>query len=98
MVLNRLLRMAVVNLPSQLRERAGGEAEVVLEDDGAGATLGEVLARLERKHPGLKGWILDESGAIRRHVNVFVNGERMAGDSTVAADARIQVLPAISGG
>jgi molybdopterin converting factor small subunit len=86
--------MAVVNLPSQLRERAGTGAEVPAE----GSTLGQVLADLERSHPGIAGWILDESGAIRRHVNVFVNGERVPIGSPVGPDDRVQVLPAISGG
>ena len=86
--------MIVVNLPSQLKERAGGEAEVAV----AGSTLGEALKDLEDKHPALKGWILDESGAIRRHVNVFVDGERVPSHAALGADARVQVLPAISGG
>jgi molybdopterin converting factor small subunit len=86
--------MAVVNLPSQLRERAGAEAEVAVE----GSTLGEVLKDLERRYPRIAGWILDESGKIRRHVNVFVNGERIPVESSVAGEDQIQVLPAISGG
>ena len=86
--------MAVIDLPSQLRERAGGEGAIAVQ----GSTLGQALRDLERQHPGLKGWILDESGAIRRHVNVFVNGERMAAEASIGGDERIQVLPAISGG
>ena len=86
--------MAVVQLPSQLRERADGEGQVAV----TGSTVGEVLKDLERRHPGLKGWILDEAGVVRRHVNVFVDGERLGADAAVEADAQIQVLPAISGG
>jgi molybdopterin converting factor small subunit len=44
------------------------------------------------------GWILDERGSIRRHINVYVNGELGAGETTVAAADRVEVLPAISGG
>ncbi|MQB00317.1 MAG: molybdopterin synthase sulfur carrier subunit [Actinobacteria bacterium] len=86
--------MAVVHLPSQLRQRAGTGAAVVSE----GSTLGQVLSDLERRYPGLSGWILDETGSIRRHVNVFVNGERAPVEAAIAEADRIQVLPAISGG
>ncbi len=84
----------MVHLPSQLRQRAGSEADVILE----GTTLGQILSDLERRYPGIAGWILDESGTIRRHVNVFVNGERAPVDAAVGEEDRIQVLPAISGG
>lgn len=86
--------MAVVHLPSQLRQRADAEAEVA----SSGGTLGQVLSDLERRYPGIAGWILDETGAIRRHVNVFVNGERVPVETTVSEGDRIQVLPAIGGG
>jgi molybdopterin converting factor small subunit/photosystem II stability/assembly factor-like uncharacterized protein len=83
-----------VTLPATLKERAGGRAEWDIE----AGDLGAVLARLERDCPALGGWILDERGNLRRHVNVFVNGERAALDSPVAAKDLIRVLPAISGG
>jgi molybdopterin synthase sulfur carrier subunit len=44
------------------------------------------------------GWILDERGTIRRHINVFVNGERGGEQTTVCADDRVEILPAITGG
>ena len=53
---------------------------------------------LEREHPAARGWILDERGVLRRHINVFVNGELGGQETAVAADDRIDVLPAISGG
>ncbi|HEU4979531.1 MAG TPA: MoaD/ThiS family protein [Solirubrobacteraceae bacterium] len=86
--------MGTVRLREPLRKLAGGEAEVTL----AGATVGELLRELERAHPGLGGWILDERGLIRRHINVFVNGERAREDAPVAPEDRVDVLPAISGG
>src|SRR2546422_10256682 len=86
--------MAHVRLRSPLRELAGGESEVDVE----GTTLGEVIRRLERSHPRLSGWVLDEQGSVRQHVHLFVNGERAALDASVSPADRIQVIPAISGG
>jgi molybdopterin converting factor small subunit len=85
--------MALVRLRGPLKALAGG-AEHPVE----GATVAELLARLEREQPALHGWILDERGRIRRHINVFVNGERGGEDTAVAPDDRVDVLPAISGG
>jgi molybdopterin converting factor small subunit len=42
--------------------------------------------------------VLDERGRIRRHVNVFVNGEHGTEDTPLAASDRVHVLPSISGG
>jgi len=86
--------MAVVRLRAPLSELAGGRRELELE----GGTVAEVLQALEREHPDVKGWILDEHGAIREHINVFVNKEYGREDTTVGAQDRLHVLPAISGG
>ena len=86
--------MPVVRLRAPLSELAGGKRELELE----GATVGEVLQALERAHPDVKGWILDERGAIREHINVFVNKEYGREDTSVGAQDRLHVLPAISGG
>jgi len=84
----------VVRLRAPLSELAGGKRELELE----GATVGEVLKALEREHPDVKGWILDEQGNIREHINVFVNKEYGREDTAVGAQDRLHVLPAISGG
>jgi molybdopterin synthase sulfur carrier subunit len=86
--------MPVVRLRGVLKERAGDCAEHVAD----GATVAEVIASLERAQPGLGGWILDERGRVRRHIAVFVNGDQGAGETAVADDDRVDVLPAISGG
>jgi molybdopterin converting factor small subunit len=83
-----------VTLPATLKERAGGRAEFEVE----GPDLAGVLFQLEQDCPSLTGWILDERGQLRRHVNVFVNGERAPLDYVVGADDLIRVIPAISGG
>jgi len=86
--------VAVVTLRGPLKQLAGGRSEHALP----GATVGELLRALERDRPALSGWILDERGTLRRHVNVFVNGESSKQDTPVGPDDRIDVLPAISGG
>ena len=86
--------MAVVTLRGPLKRLAGDRADHSLE----ARSVGELLRELERTQPALQGWILDERRLIRRHINVFVNGERAGEDTSVEADDRVEVLPAISGG
>ena len=86
--------MATVKLRAPLKDLAGGKREVTIE----GASVGEVLRELERQHPKIEGWVLDEHGRVRRHVNVFVDGERVREDAAIASDATVHVLPSISGG
>ena len=86
--------MALIRLRGQLRTLAGGRPDHQVP----GATVGELLRSLERAEPAVGGWILDERGRIRRHINVFVNGEAGREDTAVADGDRIDVLPAISGG
>jgi molybdopterin synthase sulfur carrier subunit len=86
--------MAVVRLRAPLKDRADGRSEV----DVPGDSIGAVLRELERAYPRLEGWVLDEHGRIRRHVNVFVDGEKAQEETPVEPQARIHVLPSISGG
>ena len=86
--------MAVVRLRAPLSELAGRRRELRLE----GATVAEVLRALERAHPDVQGWILDERGRIREHINVFVNREYGEEETSVGPEDRLHVLPAISGG
>jgi molybdopterin converting factor small subunit len=86
--------VAVVRLRAPLSELAGGRRELELD----GATVGEVLRALEREHPGVRGWILDERGAIREHINVFVNKEYGREETALGPGDRVHILPAISGG
>jgi molybdopterin converting factor small subunit len=84
----------VVKLRGPLSELAGGEGEYSID----GSTVVDVLRELERSRPALGGWILDERGKVRRHINVFVNGEQEKEEAAVSNGDRIDVLPAISGG
>jgi sulfur-carrier protein len=87
-------RVPVVRLRGPLKRLAGDRSEHAVE----GPTVVALLRELERAHPATGGWILDERGQIRRHINVFVNGERGEGSTTVADGDTVDVLPAISGG
>jgi sulfur-carrier protein len=86
--------MAIVCVHGPLRKLAGGGAEHPVGGD----TVVALLKALEAEHPALSGWVLDERGAIRRHINVFVNGELGTPDTPVSERDRVEVLPAISGG
>ena len=86
--------MPHVHLREPLKRLAGNRSEHALE----GTTVGEVLVELERAQPALDGWILDERDVLRRHINVFVNGEPAEPDTAIEGKDKIEILPAISGG
>jgi molybdopterin synthase sulfur carrier subunit len=86
--------MALVRLRGPLKKLAGDLAEHSVD----AATVAELLRELERAHPPMAGWILDERGRLRRHLNVFVDGELAREEDAIGADARVEVIPAISGG
>jgi sulfur-carrier protein len=86
--------MPRVCLREPLKRLAGDRSEHAIE----GATIGELLLELERANPAIDGWILDERGVLRRHINVFVNGELGRQETQVGAEDRVDILPAISGG
>lgn len=91
--------MAVtVRIPTPLRKFTGDQAEVEIE----GATVGEVIDNLEAQHAGIKERMVDEDGAIRRFVNVYVNEEDIRfldGPGTALKDGdQVTIVPAIAGG
>jgi sulfur-carrier protein len=67
-----------------------------------GTTVRAVIDGLERMHPGLASYIVDETGRLRRHVNIFVGDEpiadRAALSDALAPDANVFILQALSGG
>ncbi|GAA3977924.1 MoaD/ThiS family protein [Thermobifida alba] len=87
-----------VRIPTILRTYTKGQAEVTAE----GATLKEVLADLEANHPGIQARILDDSGAVRRFVNVYVGDEdvRFADglDTQTPQGVQVSIIPAVAGG
>jgi molybdopterin converting factor small subunit len=88
------MRMATVKLRAPLKDLAAGNREVSADGD----SVREVLRELERQHPKIAGWVLDEHGRVRQHVNVFLDGERVREDAPVAPGATLHILPSISGG
>ncbi|PZG43634.1 molybdopterin synthase sulfur carrier subunit [Spongiactinospora gelatinilytica] len=87
-----------VRIPTILRTYTDGAAEV----GGEGATLREVFQKLDADYPGIGARILDESGKIRRFVNVYVGDEdvRFADglDTATPEGVQVSVIPAVAGG
>ena len=91
-----------------LERYAGGQRRVAIavdavdRVDGAAVTVEVVLDALMAEFPALRDRVFDEQGAVRRHVNLFVNGEsvRFTGGLKTPVDdgAEVAILPAVSGG
>ncbi len=87
--------MTKVVIPSQLHGYTAGRSEV----DAAGGTVAEVLADLERQFPGFRFRVIDEQDRVRRHVILFVAGERTDDLATpIPPGAELQIVGALSGG
>ena len=89
---------ATVKIPTQLRTLTDGADEVKAE----GGTLSAVIEDLERRHPGLRERLVDDSGQLRRFVNVYLDDEDvrfLQGLSTELPDgAKVSIIPAVAGG
>jgi molybdopterin synthase sulfur carrier subunit len=89
-----------VVLPGVLADLAGGAKHLALEP--VGGTLGDLLDALAAQHPMLGRRIRDETGRVRRFVNVYVDGDDIrftAGLATTVRDGGVvQVLPSVAGG
>ncbi len=72
------------------------------EGEVPGATVREVIDELERRHPGFAAYVVDETGRLRRHVNVFVGDEpvydRARLSDKLSPGDRVFILQALSGG
>lgn len=85
----------VVLLPAVLVQLfPGAERQVAL----TASTVGEAIDALDGRWPGMRDRICDSTPAIRRHMNVFVDGERATLGTRLAPGAEIFVMTAISGG
>ena len=84
-----------VSIPTPLRSYTA-EAALV---EAQGATVGELLADLDQRYPGIRFRMIDEQDAIRQHVKIFVNRERVVGlESPLSPRDEVQILQALSGG
>jgi molybdopterin converting factor small subunit len=87
-----------VRVPTILRPYTQGVSEVSAE----GSTLTEVLDSLDSSYPGIKGRVLDESGELRRFVNVYVDDDdvRFADglQTTIKDGGQVSIIPAVAGG
>ena len=92
-----------VNIPASLRQFAEGQRQVRVDCETR-STLFEVFERLHLVAPGVVDRALDEQRHVRRHVNIFVDGEsiragsRLGLETPVAPGAEVWILPAVSGG
>lgn len=85
---------AELRLPRMLGEAAGTDLVRPVE----GRTVTEVLSGLFDVEPGLRNHLVDETGEIRPHVLVFVDGRQADLTTSVTPDSKIRVLHAVSGG
>jgi molybdopterin converting factor small subunit len=96
--LKESIDMATIHIPPALRKFTSGRELVSV----GGATVRDVLRNLESECPGIGERILDEGGAVRRFVNVFVADEDIRFlenlDTAVGDDDEVSIVPAIAGG
>ena len=88
----------IIRIPTTLRPLTAGQPEVEVD----AGTVGEAIAALDAAHPGFTSRILDESGALRRFVNVFVSDDDVRFldglDTAVPEGCTVAIVPAVAGG
>jgi len=86
-----------IRIPTPLRTLTGGEDQV----NADGATVGQVIENLEKRHPGIRDRLLDEKG-VRRFVNIYVGDEDIRFldglETKLREGEEISIVPAIAGG
>jgi molybdopterin converting factor small subunit len=87
-----------IHIPSALRACCAGTAELSV----SAASVRAALERIERSYPALYRSVCDETGAVRRHVNLFVNSahvrDREGLDTALVPGDVLTIMPAVSGG
>jgi molybdopterin synthase sulfur carrier subunit len=88
----------IVRLPGALRDATGGRTRL----EASAGTLADVISDIDRRHPGFRARVLDDSGAIRTYVNVYIGDDdaRAKGgtSATVPDGSEVMVIPAMAGG
>jgi molybdopterin synthase sulfur carrier subunit len=87
-----------INIPTPLRKLTSNQSEVEME----AASVGELVDNLEKAFAGIKEKLTDESGDIRRYVNIYINDEDIrfldGKDTTLQDGDVVSIVPAIAGG
>src|SRR5207248_11577177 len=90
--------MAKILIPTPLRPYTDKQDAV----DASGATVGELLADLTRKHAGLKAHLFNEQGRLRSFVNIYVNDEDIRylqkEQTPVSSCDTVSIIPSVAGG
>jgi molybdopterin synthase sulfur carrier subunit len=88
----------LVRIPTPLRRHTGGAGDVYAK----GKDLSELVADLDRQFPGLRERLCDESGDLRRFINIYVNQEDVRFlqglQSSLKEGDEVSIVPAIAGG
>lgn len=87
-----------VRLPGALRDATGGQTKL----EATGRTLAEVISDIDRRHPGFRARVVDDTGRLRTYVNVYIGEDdaRSKGgtDAPVPEGSEVMVIPAMAGG
>jgi molybdopterin converting factor small subunit len=85
----------IVRIPSPLRSYTAGKAQV----ESAGAAVADVLADLDKQHPGIRFRMIDEQDRIRQHIKIFVNTNEVQNlEQAVGEQDTVHIICALSGG
>lgn len=97
-----MARVVLASALSRWLPESGGRPSEDIRFEVAGATLDEVLGGVFARFPNLRGYVLDEHGAVRHHVAIFVDGtaiaDKRAPRQALGAQAEVYVMQALSGG
>jgi len=90
--------MAKVRIPTPLRKFTGGADEVA----ASGSTVGQIVADMDGRFPGIRERLCEADGRVRRFVNIYVNGDDIRFlanlDTAVQDNDEVSIVPAIAGG
>ncbi|MEZ4679509.1 MAG: MoaD/ThiS family protein [Caldilineaceae bacterium] len=90
--------MATVLVPTPLRRLTGGQSKV----DVSGSDVGALLTAIDGQFPGIRAKLLDESGDVKRFINVFVNDDEIRTlqglETPVKENDKVSIVPAMAGG
>lgn len=90
--------MPIVRIPTPLRNLSANRDEI----DIAASSIGDMIDKLEAECPGMKDRLCDESGEVRRFINIYVNNEDIRfldGKETKLSESdNVSIIPAIAGG